>query len=327
MKGGPFLILILPTPRPHRPHTDISRMFMTDFSLFNMTGKKALVTGGAVGVGRACAIALATGGADVAVVDVNDQIGEKTVESLRSLGVKSFFVHCDVSDQSQVQAMVSQVVERFGRLDIAINNAGVGSSGHAVECLPRESWDRVMRVNLDGVWMCAQEQAKQMIRQTPTEGKIINIASIAGVVSLPVADGAYDAAKAGVIHLTKQLALQWGRFNINVNSISPSYVMTPMMSRSSLDSRQRIRDITPMGYLQRPEDLYGPVQFLASSASDYMTGQNLIVDGGHTLGPWPQEAPKRVVAPRVSVEEELVEMKKDMDAMGVSVDETGVVLD
>ena len=293
---------------------------MTELSLFDVTGKKALVTGGAVGIGRACATALAMGGADTAIVDINESVGEKTVASLQAMGVQSFFIACDVSDPAQVEAMTRAVVERWGRLDIAINNAGVGVTDNQDETLPKQEWDKLMGINLDGLWLCARAQAQQMIQQTPTEGKIINISSIAGVISLPMSNGAYDASKAAVIHLTKQLAVQWGRFNINVNSISPSYVMTPMMAGSTEEFRQRVRETTPMGHMQRPEDLYGPVLYLASKASDYMTGQNLVIDGGHTLGPWVEVSRKREVPPRVGINEEVVEMKKDLQAMGITDD-------
>ncbi len=296
-----------------------------NLSIFDLTGKTALVTGGAAGIGRACATALAMAGADVAIADVNKDLGEKTAASLRELDVKSFFLRCDVSNEEQIQTMISSVVEVFGKLDIAVNNAGIGVISDQDEIFPKNEWDKLMAINLDGLWLCAKYQAQQMIRQTPTEGKIINISSIAGVVSLPMSNGAYDASKSAVIHLTKQLALQWGRFNINVNSISPSYVLTPMMSRTTLKFRQRIRDTTPMGHIQRPEDLYGPILYLASAASDYMTGQNLIVDGGHTLGPWIEPARKREIPPRINVRQELVEMKKDLDAMGVAYDENGQI--
>ena len=295
-----------------------------DLSIFDLTGKAALVTGGAAGIGRACATALAMAGADVAVADINKELGEKTAASLRKFGVRSLFVQCDVSDEKQIQEMICAVVDAFGKLDIAVNNAGIGVASDEDENFPKNEWDKLMAVNLDGLWLCAKYQAQQMIKQTPTEGKIINISSIAGVVSLPMSNGAYDASKSAVIHLTKQLALQWGRFNINVNSISPSYVLTPMMSRTTLEFRQRIRETTPLGHIQRPEDLYGPILYLASQASDYMTGQNLVVDGGHTLGPWIESARQRGVAPRVSIKQELVEMKKDLDAMGIVYDEDGV---
>jgi len=298
---------------------------MVDLSIFDLTGKVALVTGGTVGIGRACATALAMAGANIIIVSRSQELGEKTATSLRKFGVRSLFVQCDVSDEKQIQEMICTVVDAFGKLDIAVNNAGIGVVSDEDENFPKNEWDKLMAVNLDGLWLCAKYQAQQMIKQTPTEGKIINISSIAGVVSLPMSNGAYDASKSAVIHLTKQLALQWGRFNINVNSISPSYVLTPMMSRTTLEFRQRIRETTPLGHIQRPEDLYGPILYLASQASDYMTGQNLVVDGGHTLGPWIEPARQRGVAPRVSIKQELVEMKKDLDAMGIDYDENGQV--
>ena len=298
---------------------------MVDLSIFDLTGKVALVTGGTVGIGRACATALAMAGANIIIVSRSQELGEKTAASLRKFGVRSLFVQCDVSDEKQIQEMICAVVDAFGKLDIAVNNAGIGVVSDEDENFPKNEWDKLMAVNLDGLWLCAKYQAQQMIKQTPTEGKIINISSIAGVVSLPMSNGAYDASKSAVIHLTKQLALQWGRFNINVNSISPSYVLTPMMSRTTLEFRQRIRETTPLGHIQRPEDLYGPILYLASQASDYMTGQNLVVDGGHTLGPWIEPARQRGVAPRVSIKQELVEMKKDLDAMGIDYDENGQV--
>ena len=298
---------------------------IVDFSIFDLTGKTALITGGTVGIGRACATALAMAGANVVIAARGQGLGEKTAESLRSLGVRSLFVACDVSNEAQVQTMIAKVVEVFGQLDIAVNNAGIGVVSDEDEVFPKNEWDKLMAINLNGLWLCAKYQAQQMIKQTPTEGKIINISSIAGVVSLPMSNGAYDASKSAVIHLTKQLALQWGRFNINVNSISPSYVLTPMMSRTTLEFRQRIRDTTPMGHIQRPEDLYGPILYLASAASDYMTGQNMVIDGGHTLGPWIEPARERQVPPRISIREELTEMKKDLDSMGIAYDKNGIV--
>lgn len=297
---------------------------MIDLSMFDLTGKVALVTGGTVGIGRACATALAMAGANIVIASRRQELGEKVSASLKKNGARSLFVQCDVSDERQIQGMMSAVIEAFGKLDIAVNNAGIGVVSDEDERFPKNEWDKLMAVNLNGLWLCAKYQAQQMIKQNPTDGKIINISSIAGVVSLPMSNGAYDASKSAVIHLTKQLALQWGRFNINVNSISPSYVLTPMMSSTTLEFRQRVRETTPLGHIQRPEDLYGPIVYLASQASDYMTGQNLVVDGGHTLGPWIEPARQRGVPPRVSIEEELVEMKKDLDAMGIVHDENGI---
>lgn len=293
---------------------------MADLSLFDLTGKKALVTGGAVGIGRGCAVALARAGADVAIVDLHEPSGSKTAAELRSLGVDSLFIHCDVTQKSQVQAMVQQVVARFGRLDIAVNNAGIGILG-ADEEIDQAAWDKVIAVNLTGTFLCAQAEAAQMIRQQPTEGKIINIASMSATIAN--CNASYDASKAGVVHMTRTLAAEWGRFNINVNCLSPSYVLTPMHASTPVFVRQRIRELTPLGHVERPEDLHGAVIFLASAASHYVTGLDLMVDGGHTLNAWLTPL-SRSVPPRVSAQEETVQLKHDLDALGLAYDEHGI---
>jgi NAD(P)-dependent dehydrogenase (short-subunit alcohol dehydrogenase family) len=283
---------------------------MQGLSLFDLSGKNALVTGGALGLGRACASALATAGANVAILDVEDDFGLRTSASISATGVDSFFVNCDVSNREKVQSATESVVRRFGRLDIAVNNAGFGIPGGDGDQLEQSEWDRVLGVNLTGVFLCAQAQAQRMIRQSPTEGKIINVASIYGVVA--GGNCAYNSAKAGVIQLTRTLAAEWGKHNINVNCISPSWVMTRRMISTPPAIRARMREITPLGHLQRPEDLHGPVVFLASRASNFVTGHNLIVDGGHTVNTWlsPME---REISPRVTPEEEEAETLKDFE--------------
>jgi NAD(P)-dependent dehydrogenase (short-subunit alcohol dehydrogenase family) len=287
---------------------------MSDLSIFNLTGKAALVTGGAMGLGRACATALAMGGANVAIIDLHETLGRKTAAAMREQGVDAFFVRCDVSDKRQVQDMTAEVVERFGRLDIGINNAGFGLTKGGSEVLAQDEWERVISVNLTGTFLCAQTQARYMIRQRPTEGKIINIASMYGTIA--GGNCSYNAAKAGVIHLTKTLAAEWGAFNINVNCISPSWVMTHtnLMATPS-ELRARMREVTPMGHVQRPQDIHGAVIYLASRASNFVTGHNLIVDGGHTLNTW-LEPLKRSIPSRVSPEDEISETLKDIEAMG-----------
>ena len=293
---------------------------MADLSMFDLTGKKALVTGAAVGIGRGCAVALAQAGADVAIVDIDEKTGAATAEDITAMGRKSLFVKCDVTDKEQVQKMVSKVVESFGCLDIAVNNAGIAILG-ADEEIPQTEWDKVIAVNLTGTFLCGQAQAQQMIRQTPTEGKIINIASMSARIAN--CNASYNASKAGVVHMTKTLAVEWGRFNINVNCISPSYVLTPMHASTPAVVRQRIREITPMGHVERPEDLYGAVIFLASAASNYVTGHDLLVDGGHTLNAW--LAPlSRDIPPRVSPAQESIQMRADLDRMGMKYDSDGV---
>jgi NAD(P)-dependent dehydrogenase (short-subunit alcohol dehydrogenase family) len=293
---------------------------MADLSQFDLTGKKAFVTGAAVGIGRACAVGLARAGADVGVVDLNEKAGQKTAGEIRALGCQSEFLRCDVTRRDQVQEMVRRVAERFGRLDIAVNNAGIAILG-ADEELRQEDWDKVLAVNLTGVFLCAQAAAQQMIRQEPTEGKIINIASMSATIAN--CNASYDASKAGVVHLTRTLAAEWGRFNINVNCISPSYVLTPMHASTPEIVRRRIRELTPLGSVERPEDLWGAVVFLASAASDYVTGHDLMVDGGHTLNAWLTPL-GRSVPPRVSPQQEMAQLKHDLDVLGFSYDADGV---
>jgi NAD(P)-dependent dehydrogenase (short-subunit alcohol dehydrogenase family) len=293
---------------------------MADLSLFDLTGKKALVTGGAVGIGRGCAVALARAGADVAIVDLNEKAGAKTAEEIRSMGRDAIFVPCDVTRRDQVQAMVRRVGEHFGRLDVAVNNAGLGILG-ADEQIAQEAWDKVIAVNLTGVFLCAQAEAQQMIRQLPSGGKIINIASMSATIAN--CNASYDASKAGVVHMTRTLAAEWGRFNINVNCLSPSYVLTPMHASTPKVVRRRIRELTPLGHVERPEDLHGAVIFLASAASDYVTGHDLMVDGGHTLNAWLTPL-SRSVPPRVGPEEETVQLKHDLDLLGFPYDADGI---
>jgi NAD(P)-dependent dehydrogenase (short-subunit alcohol dehydrogenase family) len=296
---------------------------MADLSLFDLTGKKTLVTGAAVGIGRGCALALARAGADVAIVDIDEETGPKTAQEIKAGGRDSLFVDCDVTKKDQVQGMVRRVVEHFGRLDIGINNAGIGILG-ADEELEQQDWDRVIAVNLTGTFLCAQAEAQQFLRQEPIEGKIVNIASMSATISN--CNASYNASKAGVVQMTRMLAAEWGRYNINVNCISPSYLLTPMHASTPVVVRQRIRELTPLGYVQRPEDLFGAVIFLASAASNFVTGHDLMVDGGHTLNAWLTPL-GRAVPPRVGPQQETVQLKHDLDALGFSYDADGVNAD
>ena len=287
--------------------------------LFRLDGKKALVTGGGQGIGRGYALALAGAGADVAIVDINEKMGKSTVEEMKALGRDSIFVKCDVTKKDQVVKMVKTVVDRFGRLDIGVNNAGIGRMG-ADETISKEDWDAVIAVNLTGVFLCAQAEAQQMIKQG-TGGKIINTASMSGTIAN--AGAAYNSAKAGVMHMTKTLAAEWGKYNIYVNSLSPTYLLSPAHGYTPKDIRDRMRELHPLGWFQRPEDLYGPVVFFASDASNYVTGRDLIVDGGHTLNVW-VAPPGKPETPRVSREEEVLQLKHDLDVLGIEYDEDAV---
>jgi len=275
---------------------------MTDLSLFSLTGKKALVTGGSGGLGRSCALALAKGGADVAIVDLNAQASNETVEKLRSMGSDAFFVTCDIADQSQVKAMISTVVDRFGCLDIAVNCAAIRSTRVPEGEEDKESWGKVIDVNLTGAWLCAQAQAQQMSSQSPSEGKIINVGSIAAVSA--ITSHAYGAAKAGVVHMTKGMATHWAQYNINVNCFCPGSTRTPMTADMPEDIHRGIRALTPLGHHLRPKDFEGAVLFLASAASNAITGQNIVIDGGLTLDTMYSLRTPRELPPRISPNQE-----------------------
>jgi len=289
---------------------------MESLSLFDLTGKNALVTGGGMGIGRGYGLALAGAGANVAIIDVNEKTGNATVEEIKSLGRDSVFLKCDVADKEQAQSMIKSVVQRFGRLDIGINNAGMSILGPD-ETISKESWDKVIGVTLTGVFLCAQAEAQQMIKQKPMGGKIINTASICATIAC--GNASYNASKAGVVHMTRTLAAEWGGYNINVNCISPSFLLSAAHASTPTIVRDRMRELHPVGWFQRPEDLYGPVIFLASDASNYVTGHNLIVDGGHTLNVWLKPL-QRVAPPRVSRQEETLQLKHDLDVLEVEYD-------
>lgn len=262
----------------------------SDLSIFDLSGKKALITGGAGGIGRACAIGMAKAGADVAIADQQTEIGMQTADEIRALGRKSLFVRCDVSDVSSVDSMVAEVVDSFGRLDIAFNNAGIsGSEGASTDDVALEIWNRVLATNLTGTFYCCRAEAKYMIPQK--YGKIINTASMSATIvnNVGFPDGiravAYCASKAGVKHLTKALAAEWVGDNICVNSISPGWTLTPLTQflHEVPEFLKFLESITPMHRLANPQELVGGVLYLASDASSYTTGTDLIMDGGHTI--------------------------------------------
>ena len=261
----------------------------TDLTVFDLTGKKALVTGGAGGIGRACAIGMARAGADVAIVDLKEDMGRETVEMIRDIGRESLFVSCNVADVAEVDSMVETVVDAFGRLDIAFNNAGtVGVPGPSTEDAALTSWERTLAVNLTGVFYCCRAEAKYMIPQR--YGKIINTASMSATVvnNMPVVDSMlipYCVSKAGVRQLTRALAMEWVQHNIYVNCISPGYVATPMTSfvQENSELLNHENQTTPMHRQAQPEEMVGGVLYLASDASSYTIGCDLMMDGGHSV--------------------------------------------
>jgi NAD(P)-dependent dehydrogenase (short-subunit alcohol dehydrogenase family) len=249
--------------------------------LFSLRGRTALVTGAGRGIGLALAQALAEAGADVACVDKNAESAQLTAEMLARLGVRTLGLQADVTVKAQVQQAVQAVVGAWGKLDIGVNNAGIARGGKAEE-MSEEAWDAVLAVDLKSVFLCCQAEAQVMLPRG--YGKIINTASMsATIVNRPQCQANYNAAKAGVVHLAKSCAAEWAARGVRVNCISPGHTLTPMTAGNSDETKSIWRSNTPMGRLGDPSDLQGAVVFLASAASDYVTGHDLIVDGGYVL--------------------------------------------
>jgi NAD(P)-dependent dehydrogenase (short-subunit alcohol dehydrogenase family) len=238
---------------------------------FRITGKKAFVTGGARGIGKSIAIAIAQAGADIAIVDLDKEVGEQTAHEIAQIGVKTITVQADVTKPDAVQHMVDTVVKDFGSIDIVFNNAGICINTKAEE-MTFEEWKKVIDINLTGVFLVAQAAGKVMIGQK--KGSIINTASMSGhIVNEPQPQCAYNASKAGVIMLTKSLAAEWAPHNVRVNSISPGYIGTEMTLKA-IDWIPQWEKRTPVGRMGKPEELQGIVLYLASDASSYTTGSD-----------------------------------------------------
>lgn len=249
---------------------------------FSLEGNVAVVTGGGQGLGKVFCLAFAEAGADVVVAEVNEETGPQTVREIESLGRNSVFIKTDVTDRKSVQAMVDCTIETFGKIDILMNNAGI-VHWDAAESVSEDDWRKVIDVNLNGLFYCAQAAAVPMIERK--QGRIINIASMSGhIVNRPQCQASYNSSKAAVIQLTKSLATEWAEHGVRVNSISPGYMGTDMAKPFFDDPNyggQWIPAI-PMKRPGRPEELAGVAVFLASEASSYLTGSDIVVDGGFT---------------------------------------------
>ena len=245
-----------------------------------LNGKVAIVTGSSQGIGNGIALKLAESGADVVInYRKNDKMAGVVAERIRSLGRKALTIRADVSESADVDHMVQKTLDSFGTIDILVNNAGIFIGGEIAE-LKEKIWDRVMAVNLKGVFLCCQAVGKYMIANH-IEGSIINIASISG--KLPELNGnAYSPSKAGVISLSALLAVEWAKYRIRVNSLSPGPVMTPLQQEiystpALLAARNRG---IPMNRHGQPAEIGNAAVFLASADASYVTGENLSVDGG-----------------------------------------------
>ncbi len=247
-----------------------------------LPGKVALVTGGSSGIGRATAVAFAREGARVIVADVAEEGGAETVALIRAAGGEALFVRADVSRATDVEALVRRAFERFGRLDCAHNNAGIGGRmGSLVEC-SEEDWDRVTGVNLKGVWLCMKYEIPRMIESGG--GAIVNTASVAGLRAVP-GIGAYCASKHGVIGLTRTAALEFAAAGVRVNAVCPGWIRTPLveplLNREPGFDAQMIAS-NPAGRIGTPEEVAETVVWLCSNAAPYVIGHALVIDGGLT---------------------------------------------
>ena len=245
---------------------------------YTVDGKVALVTGSNRGLGSGIALTLAKAGADVVLVDRNDENLDGLAQQIGVTGKRSLVQKADITREDQVVELVRDALDTFGRIDILVNNAGIAHRIPATE-MTLEQWNQTLAVNLTGTFLCGREIGKAMIRQK--EGKIINIASINCAVARPNLS-AYGASKAGVMQLTRCWALEWAPHHINVNAVAPSFIKTEMMAAILQDksvSEQLISRI-PLGRIGTIEDMSAAVLFLASDASDYITGHTLFVDGG-----------------------------------------------
>lgn len=253
---------------------------MNLFNLFDVTGRKALVTGAGRGIGRVLALALAEAGCDLSILVRNIKDIEPVVKEIQLLGRRCIAVQADVRKKGQVDRAFAEAVEELGRLDICVNNAGISIQKPAEE-MSEEDWDNILDTNLKGVFLCCQAAARIMISQR--QGTIINIASLSGAaVNVPQKQAVYNTSKAGVVMLSKSLAVEWAEYGIRVNSISPGYIKTEMTISSMTHLFPTWESLTPMKRLGEPEELRAAVLYLASNASSYMTGHDLVVDGGYT---------------------------------------------
>ncbi|WP_114749634.1 SDR family oxidoreductase [Pleomorphovibrio marinus] len=240
--------------------------------------KVALVTGAAFGIGKATAIAFAKKGAKVVVVDWVE--AKETLEAIEKEGGEALFLKCDMSKEEDIKMMVDKTIEKYGKLDVAFNNAGIeGLTGITHECT-NDNWHKVISVNLTGVWHCMKHQIAQMLKQG--KGAIVNNASIAGLVGFPGVP-AYVASKHAVIGLTKNAALEYGKLGIRVNVVCPGVIKTPMIDRFTGEDKEvekQFVSMKPIGRLGEPEEVAEAVLWLCSEGSSFVTGHSLTVDGG-----------------------------------------------
>jgi len=249
----------------------------------NFSGKVAFVTGAGSGIGRATALAFARHGASVVVADVAETDNQETARQIQELGGRALAVKCDVSRSEDVKAALDRTMETFGRLDCAFNNAGVEQKHTSTAELDEAEWDRIININLRGVFICLKYEIALMLQQG--SGAIVNTASGAGVKGFQD-QAAYVAAKHGVVGLTKAAALDYAQANIRINAVCPGIIDTSMMARftgGTDEGREKVIAQEPVGRMGRPEEIANAVLWLCSDAAPFTIGHALVVDGGQTV--------------------------------------------
>lgn len=246
-------------------------------------GKIALITGASSGIGRAAALAFAHDGARVVVSDVDRERGSQVVEEIISVGGGAIFVGCDVAREEDVQEMVRVTMDRFGRLDCAVNNAGIGGTQASISAYSAAEWQRVVDINMNGVFYCLKHEIPAMLQGGG--GAIVNVSSILGTVTFPQAP-AYVAAKHAVQGMTQAAAVDYATRGIRVNAVNPGFIETPMLSSAGIQGGSPLHDFIvskhPIGRLGQPEEVAAAILWLCSAEASFVTGTSLLVDGGYT---------------------------------------------
>ena len=248
-----------------------------------LDGKVAVVTGGAQGIGYACAQALSEAGATVVIADMSSAIGKSSAETLKKMGHKVSAVTLDVTRSADVDNVAAEIVKTHGRVDILVNNAGVARSNVRAEDTSDDHWRFHMDVNVDGVFWCCRAFGREMLKQG--KGSIVNIGSMSGfIVNKPQPQSFYNASKAAVHHMTRSLAAEWAKRGVRVDAVAPTYIETPLTAFGIKENPEMYKtwiEMTPMGRVGQPDEIASVVHFLASDASSLMTGAIVVADGGY----------------------------------------------
>jgi NAD(P)-dependent dehydrogenase (short-subunit alcohol dehydrogenase family) len=252
---------------------------------YGLEGKVGLVTGGTSGIGRDTAVLFAKAGVKVVIAGRREVEGEETIKLVREAGSDGLFVKTDVSKAPEVETLIKKIVEKFGRLDIAFNNAGIEGVWVPIIRQSEEDWDRTININLKGVWLCLKYELRQMLKQGGG-GAIVNMSSITGLVGSAGA-GTYSASKHGVIGLTKSAALENARSRIRINAVCPGAIETPLADRifGAPEVHKYVVSCHPIGRFGRPREIADAVAWMCSDRASFMTGQCLVLDGGFLAGP------------------------------------------